>query len=127
MGQRKYSDDVVEKALDMRERGKSYTQIATSTGMSKSAICYHCARHGVEKPVPYALMEAPEKPTFYMRNGYKVLRFTKSDDALLLKRVDEGVSSRAIAKELNRKPHTVRNRLLAIYRKQDREEMGLAA
>lgn len=100
----------IDRAIDMRERGKSIQAAANRAGLPRSVVAYHTVKAGVvsSKPRP------PTKDHTRTRaDGTKhiVRRFTPEEDTLLLKLRKEGKSLREIARTTDRMHHTIYQRL----------------
>lgn len=109
--------------VQMRERGDRQRQIAQRFGVSVNAVHYHCVQRGVEPPAPPRL-----RPEFWrsgpiaMRNGRTVRAFTPAEDAKLVALRMQDLSYVAIGGALGRDPSSVRARLIALARREERGE-----
>lgn len=119
MGARRMTPEQVDEALALRERGGwSIARLAERYGVSMGAISYHCLAGGAESPKPPRL-QARQQRTEIRRGDRVVRRFTLDEDRVILKLKAEGVSNSAIGERLDRRPHTIRGRVLTLMRHQD--------
>ncbi|GJD92877.1 hypothetical protein [Methylobacterium iners] len=122
MPTRKLTDAELDRLVEMRERGKTHAVIARALGCSVSAVSYQCLRLGVETPKPPSVSIEIRGPLVTTRNGYMVRRFTPEDDAQILAMEAEQRSVSEIARHLGRQPHSVRQRLMTLARREARLE-----
>jgi len=121
MPARTLTDEQIDQMADWREAGHSYAWIAHRLGLSPGAIRWQCLRVGADRPDGHTI--APSKqPMVMLRNGNEVRRFTAAEDALILRRKDEGASNTEIARELGRKAHSVLGRVMTLGMHADRQE-----
>lgn len=114
MPRHRLDDDAIQRALEMREAGRSCLTIAKRLGVSKGAIHYQCLRHGVVSPRQHRTT-APVQPVAIVGPSGRVQRlFTQEEDERLLALEAQGMGYRAIAREMRRAYTSVRLRLLTI-------------
>jgi len=119
----KYTDELTEKAAALREDGLSYTAIAERTGMSPSAVYYHCLKLGADHPT-HCDNPAPWTGPMEIKRGNHVLRrFTAEEDKRILKMELEGSPVAEIARALGRKSNSVKGRLMTLARRDARAEV----
>lgn len=122
MPARKFSDEVIEQAIALREEGIPHTTIGKQLGMSRSTVFYHCLKLGAEPPDAAINQRPPRKPITMKRGNHIVRQFTPEEDQRLLAMDLSGETLGAIAKTLGRKRNSVQSRLQTIARNQDRAE-----
>lgn len=132
-GRRILSDDQVDLACNLREKGMSCQQIsnyfaARGVTVSAGSISWQCLKHGADLPLDRRKPQCGAQPGLVYRRGAQFIRtFTASEDAMLIEL--EGLRLRVceISKRMGRKPNTIRGRLATLARKQAREEDFTAA
>lgn len=117
---RKYTDDQIRKALELRLKGLSYGQIEMRTGMKASAVAWYCLFERVELPNGDIAAPRPALPMRYTRNGNIVRRFTAEEDIVVMRMTIEGKSAGSIARHLNRPRTSVKGRIATLARKSSR-------
>lgn len=114
MARPRLDDAAIQRALDMREAGRSCTTIAKRLGVTTGAINYQCLRHGVISP-RQRRKAVPTQPAAIIGPSGRVQRFfTQAEDEQLLALEAQGKTYRAIARQLGRAYTSVRMRLLAL-------------
>ena len=122
MSRRRMTDEVLARAIAMRERGLSLEQIGRRLGFSAKALSWHFLKHAVEKPKPTKLW-----PDHYLRcplvrrGNHMVRAFTPEEDAQLVVLEQQGLRLSAIARSLNRPRNSVLGRLMTLARREERE------
>lgn len=104
-------EELLERMLDMRERGRSTGQIARALGLTRPCVYWQCAVHGVwpaDRP-PLALARAYT----YRRGGRDVTMTTIDEENLMVELREQGVSLTEIARRVGRPYSTVKFRLSA--------------
>lgn len=104
----------ISKRIDvceMREKGKTYTQIANKFGLSVSYV-EHICREGAAVPPDGYSPKPLLKP--YLRNGMLIRPFTDYEDTQILTLRSEGVANAKIGKKIGRSYSSVRNRLITL-------------
>lgn len=124
MPARKYSDELLEQAAEMRERGLSYAQIGRDLGMSIGAVSWHCLRLGADSPNTRSNTQAPASPMVMARGNHVVRRFSEDEDRRLLELESQGLRICEIARLMNRKPNSLRGRLMTLARIDERREQS---
>lgn len=104
-------EKLLERMLDMRERGKTTGQIARALGLTRACVYWQCAVRGVwpEGKIPAALKQRHS----YMRNGREVAFTTIDEENLMVELRKRGMSLEKIAERVNRPVTTVLFRLSA--------------
>lgn len=127
-GTRILSDDQIDMACEMRERGLSCQRIANrfaamGVAVSAGSISWACLSRGADLP-PHrrSHTKGPRTGEVYGRGSHVVRTYTPEDDAKLLELEARGLGNSAIGREIGRKPNSVRGRLLTIARHQARAE-----
>jgi DNA-binding CsgD family transcriptional regulator len=119
----KYKPEQVDRALEQRERGRSFGEIAVFTGMTVNAVKYHCLKNGVEGPRLSELSPPRAERKTYVRNGIVVRLFTAEEDRTILEMSMSGKTSRQIGAAMGRDRTVVANRLRALARREQRKEI----
>lgn len=122
MPARKYTDEQLDKAAEMRERGLSHAQIGKALGMSRGCVSWHCLRLGADSPKTCNSPFTDNRPMVMRRNGHVLQRFTEDEDRQLLKLEASGISIAQISRSLGRKPNSVKGRLMTLARRESRSE-----
>lgn len=117
----KYTDEQIEQAAEMRERGLSFGVIARLTGMHEKSIHWHCLRVGADKPRDLR-RPAPPRANYVRKDGKVVRRFKPDEDAKLLELAIQGVTISQMCKHLDRKHNTIIGRLRVLARNEARAE-----
>ena len=116
MSKRRLTDEQIERAAAMRERGLSFGQIAQRLGVSPGAVSWHCLRLGAERPNAGPLRAPPNEPVVFKRGAHEIRPFTAVEDAQLLELASKGLSRAAIGRALGRKHNSVMGRLMTLAR-----------
>ncbi|MGC9368681.1 MAG: hypothetical protein ACP5DX_03980 [Paracoccaceae bacterium] len=122
MGAKKYTEDQICRAAELRERGLSLGQIAMRSGMTVSSVEYHCLRLGADSPNTRSNIDTDVGPMMVRRGDHTVRRFTVEEDQELLRLEANGLTYSEIGHRLNRKPNSIRGRLMTLARRADRME-----
>lgn len=122
MPARKYSDELLDEAASLREDGMTYAQIASKLGMSESSVYFHCLRLGADTPKAQKAYKRPTGPMSFSRGGHLLRRFSESEDRQLLDLEAQGMRICDIARAMDRKPNSLRGRLMTLARIDEREE-----
>lgn len=125
-GRRILSDAQLDEMCALREKGWGTDRIAahfTAKGspISKGSIHWQCLRLGADAPKRFHYRRA-DRPDAYQRNGRAVRTFTAEEDAKLLALEAEGASYSAMARQLDRKPNSIKGRLYTLARHAARAE-----
>ena len=120
------TQDELDRIVAMREKGYGYAVIGKTIGCSPGAVSWHCARLGVEPPKiqwPLRVLRVGSNlPTTYERKGRTVRLFTPEEDQTLLQMREDGHSITEICKKLDRRSNSVIGRLMALARREARNE-----
>jgi len=127
MPKRKYSDALLEEAAYLREEGLSYSAIGRQLGISPDAAEFHCLRLGADSPKAARRKPHTRNVLQYTRAGRVVRRFTKEEDALLLRLEAEGLRFVEIARRMGRKSNSIQMRLRTLARQDARHEARSSA
>lgn len=116
MPAKKYTDEQINKAMNLREKGLSYSCIGRMTKMNPKSVQRYCLINGAESPnsngnVYYG-------PSSYVRGNQVITLFSKEDDQQMLDMAMAGVSRNEIARRLGRAHSSVRNRLASLARQE---------
>lgn len=122
MPARKYSDEELNQAAEMRERGLSFRQIGHKLGMSPSAVSWHCLRLGADSPNTLGRIDTPKGPMVVSRLGHTVRRFSDAEDERMLAMEADGARVCDMARALDRTPQSIRGRLMTLARREARME-----
>lgn len=122
MPARKYSDNIIQRAAEMRETGKTVPEISSALGMSASAVYWYCLKLGADSPDGCSHLDRNRGPRLVRRGKYIVRRFSADEDSLLLSMEAAGNSLSAIAHELGRSRNSIVGRLMTLARHEDRTE-----
>lgn len=121
MGKRIFTDQDYATIAEMREKGKSYRQIAAKFGCSDKAISWHCLRLCVDppKPRPLRLNYHLEQPV--MKRGNHIVRaFTPDEDRKIVELDLAGKTTTEIGRALGRKWNSVKGRMMTLARRDER-------
>lgn len=124
MSARKYSDDILNQAADLREQGLSCQAIANKLEMSVGAVSWHCLRLGADSPKTRHNTARPTGPMLVKRSGHVVRRFSVEEDQMLIEMDLAGKRMCEIARKLNRRPNSVKGRLMTLARREERLEIA---
>ncbi len=109
-----------ERIAEFREqKGLSCAAIARLGDCSGGSVSWYCLTAGIMKPG--AKLPPQRKPIVAMRGGKPVRMFTAEEDARIESLDQQGVAHAAIARELQRKPNSIRGRLATLARRQELE------
>lgn len=122
MPARKYSEDLCNEAAELKEGGMSDEAIARKLGMSQGAVFWHCLRLGADNPKNARRAPTPPAEGSGPRGNHYVRRFTKEEDRTLLALASQGINRAEIARRMDRKPNSIRYRLLILARRDARRE-----
>lgn len=127
-GTRILTDEQVETMIELREGGATLPQIqrrfaATGTVVSIGSIAWQCLRVGAD--LPATKRHVAGNPLPYRRGGRAVRPFTGEDDRILRELDHRGERVSVIARRLNRRPNSIRGRLLTLARHEARAEEHL--
>ncbi len=117
MPAKKYTQEQIDKSLDLRERGLSYGQIRLRTGVHEKSVERYCRINGVDVPNPQTEYTGP---TDYFRNGQRIKTFSAEEDSQIQKWDMQGVPRNEMARRLNRAHSSIRNRLASLARQDER-------
>lgn len=120
MAARKYSDEQLNEAAELREAGMSLGAIAKRLGMSSGAVNWHCLRLGAD--TPQRSKRQPQGPMVMQRSGHTVRRFTPDEDRKIREMAQQGAGASAIARSLGRKHNSIIGRLMTLARQEARNE-----
>lgn len=125
MPPRKYTDDQIAEAAELREGGMSHAAIARKVGMSIGAVSWHCLRLGADSPRTRGKVPEQRGPMICNRSGHNVRKFTAEEDATSMKLDLDGATTAAIARTLGRRWNSTRGRQMTLARHAARrEEVG---
>jgi hypothetical protein len=124
MPARKYPDKLIDEAARLRETGMSAKAIGKRLGMSASAVSFHCLRLGADSPNTVGNIPDPKGPMVVARGNHQVRRFTPEEDRLLIDMDVAGAKVCDMAKKLDRKPNSVRCRMMTLARRETRAELA---
>jgi len=116
--------EIMEQVTELRENGWSYQRISKKVGVSPGSISWYCLREGIESPRNEAkvLPQTRPGPMVVKRGNHVVRAFTPDEDDQLLAMEAEGLSRSEIARRLDRKPNSIRGRLMVLGRHEARAE-----
>lgn len=97
MPPRKYTNDQITYAAELREGGMSHAAIARKVGMSTAAVSWHCLRLGADSPRTRGKVPEQRGPMVCTRSGHKVRKFTAEEDATIMKLDLDGATTAEIA------------------------------
>lgn len=118
MPKRKYSTDLVQKDVALRERGLTFGQIARKTGMSSSAVSWYCLREGAESPRVVLRPRVQIAGQVVQRGCHTVRRYTPDEDRQLLEMEAAGLRLSEIGRALDRRRNSVLGRLMILARRE---------
>ena len=125
---RRLDDDQLAEAFEMRERGLSAERIARTfrargIPVSAGSISWACLVNGADLPVARRRPQNALPPGMVVqRCGHSVRYFTDEEDQRLLALEARGENCSQIARQLGRKPNSIRGRLATLARRQARAE-----
>lgn len=122
MPAKRYDQDTLERAAEMREGGATFKEIGAALNMSPSAASWHCLRLGADSPHCIQNVSETKGPAIMKRGNHIVRRFTAEDDATLLKMEADGASIAEMSRALNRRHNSIMGRLMTLARRDDRLE-----
>lgn len=111
---RRLSDEQIAEIVQLRERGRSYDQLAQQFGVSRGAVLYQCLKAGAAAPRQRRAPIRTEPMSFVARDGRTQRRFTQDEDDRLVALRKDGRTIPEIAREIGRANTSVRIRLLTI-------------
>lgn len=115
------SQEQIERAIAMREKVRSLECIGRAIGCSGKVLSWHFLKWAVDppKPAPLRLDYHLRCPT--MKRGNHIVRaYTPEDDATLLELERQGWTDSQIGRALNRRPNSVRGRLMTLAWREER-------
>lgn len=129
MARRRITEEQLERAIALRERGWSLRRIAELIGAcSPQALSWHFLARAVDPPKPAALRVDFHLRCPVMKRGAHVMRaFTPDDDARLIELERQGATVSAIGRALGRKPNSIKGRLMTLARREERAERQAGA
>ncbi|MCJ2143678.1 hypothetical protein [Methylobacterium sp. E-066] len=119
---RRFTPEQHEQMAEMREKGRTYGQIALAFGCSESTAYWTCLRLGADRPGSRPLQSHAAGPEVVLRNGRPVRRYSAEEDAQLLALAEEGRGDSEIGHIIGRRPNSVRARLATLARHEARSE-----
>ncbi|MBU0643672.1 MAG: hypothetical protein KJ731_21160 [Alphaproteobacteria bacterium] len=122
MPAKKYNDDIINEAAILRETGMSVDAIAKRLGMSRGSVSWHCLRLGADSPNTVTNVSDPKGPMVVARGDHYVKRFTATEDRALIDMDIAGWRVCDMARALDRKPNSIRGRLMTLARREARAE-----
>ena len=122
MPRRKYTDEQLTDAADLREIGMSHAAIARKLNMSVGAVSWHCLRLGADSPNTRGKMPVSRGPMVCKRSGYNVRKFTAAEDATILAMDLAGATTADIARAVGRPWNSTRGRQMTLARHAARRE-----
>lgn len=114
MPPRKYTDDQLTEAAELRETGMSHAAIARRLGMSVGAVSWHCLCLGADSPNMRGKVPVVGGPMVCTRSGYTVRKFTADEDAIIMKMDLDGATTAEIARALGRPWNSTRGRQMTL-------------
>ncbi|RAK24078.1 helix-turn-helix resolvase-like protein [Salipiger aestuarii] len=122
MTRKRHSPEAIQRAVEMRECGKSIMQIVRATGMSRGAVYWHCLKLGADLPDGKKHPVGLRGPEVVTRGDHQVRRFSADEDEKLLRWAAEGVSRCEMGRRLGRPHNSVIGRLMTLARHSARQE-----
>lgn len=128
MGKRILTDEQIADACEMRERGLSCQQIsrkfaARGVAVSSGSISWACLTHGADLPAERRRPDLAATPGTVAQRGDHVVRtFTPDEDRRLLDLDLAGLTCSEIARQLGRKPNSIRGRMATLARRDARAD-----
>ncbi|HMO74538.1 MAG TPA: hypothetical protein PKD99_02450 [Sphingopyxis sp.] len=129
MGGKRILDDAqVDEACALRERGYSCERIARhfqarGIAITRGSIAWLCLVNGADLPPHLRRPQTAPAPGIAVKRGGHVMRtFTAEDDRRLLALEAAGLNYSEIARNLDRKPNSIRGRLATLARNQARAD-----
>ena len=123
-GSRILDDDQIDEMAELREQGKTAREIsehfaAKGVKVTAASISWQCLRVGADIPIERRKTFKPaEKP--YNRSGRPVRPFTENEDEQLRALDAEGLRHAEIGRRLQRKPNSIKGRLMVLARHEAR-------
>lgn len=111
------------EAAERREAGEELNAIAKAMNCTFGSVQWACLKLGAELPTPHRLkLKHHVQNPVVMRGGHIVRAFTPDEDRQILALEAQGLGDKAIGLQLNpqRKPNSVRCRLMALARRDER-------
>jgi len=117
----KLSPAQYDKIAELIEKGTGTQTIADRFKISLGTVYWTGLRLGADCP-KHRRQKSPNRPTTYLRKGKPVRQFTDVEDATLLQLEQSGIKIARIADRMDRKPNSIRGRLMTLARKDARQE-----
>lgn len=114
----KASQNVATIAELREERGWTIKRIAEHIGCSVSAVAWQCLINGIDKPGVQKM--TARYPAVSKRGDHLIRRFTEEEDVRLVALEAQGLNCSQMARQLGRKPNTIRGRLATLARLEER-------
>lgn len=112
----------LDRAIEMRERGRSIPTIARITQTSPHALAWQFLKLAIDPPRPKKLRPHQHMTGPVIRRSTGLVRaYTPEEDARLLDMAAAGTTRNGIARELGRSNSSVRGRLMTLARREERE------
>lgn len=127
MPARKYSDEIIGQAAELRERGLSFGQIALRLGMSASAVDWHCLKLGADSPKTATQIIVRRQPMVMRRGSHVVRLFSEDEDRQLIALSLAEATIADMSRALNRRHNSIKGRLMTLARIEARKEARDAA
>lgn len=119
---RKYTEDQIDRAVTLREDGRTLQQIEQETGVHRCVVSHYCLRLGADLPAGMrGASPNPQRPP-YRRGRHIVRPFSPEDDARILEMANQGLTRAEIARAMGRKRNSIEGRLLTLARHDARAE-----
>ena len=115
----------LERIAFMTETRKwGIQRIADEIGCSIGSVYWAQLRIGADKDVSKSLPPVPTERRTYVRNNFTCYGFNQSDDGILRKLDEQGVSHAEIGRRMHPKrlPNSVKGRLMTLARRDARAE-----
>jgi hypothetical protein len=121
MSKRRLSEEEINRAIEMRERGLSLELIGRDIGRSAKALSWLFLKLAVDPPKPPKCRPNYHLQCPVLKRGNHVVRaFTPDEDMKLLALEAEGLSVTQIARALGRRWNSTRGRLMTLARQEER-------
>lgn len=122
MPARKYPDEVLDQAAELRERGLSSGEIARKLDMTVGSVNWHCLRLGADAPDGHRGRIGAYGPQVMRRGNHQVRRFTPEEDRKIIEMELSGATIAEICRALGRKHNSIIGRLMTLARHEARAE-----
>lgn len=119
---RNISDKEIERAIELRERGKSIQQIARILQCHSSTVNWHLTKHGIVSPRHGGKLLGDRGPLVVKRGDHVVKRFSSDEDELIRAMRIAGSSYNAIARATGRRVSSIIGRLNTLARRDEHAE-----